>query len=273
MEKVFIITDDEFDEIQNLIKVLLRPLYKNGQTNELLERSKMMLEKIEKAESSEAKVNLIAELRGCRAWAFYRQKDFVNAEKEALLAGKNETALRCLAAIAAYYYKDLNKLEFYAEQVPPSTAIDNARQILSHGPAYLEQVPKEDVIARAMYWVVVDPIERTNTANIMNNTARFLFDQANALKIPDDAIIITAIGFMQSAIGLYGTGNQNLHHRASAHFWVSKMQEKLFGKEAAIFAAEMSVKLWEQQVVLDLTNKHFISSYEGAKKHLQELQE
>jgi len=263
---------DFFAEIHDLIKELLRPLYNNGKTAELLEKSESMLKKLEQIKLSEIRDNLIADIHGCRAFAYYRQKDFIKAEEEALLAGKNETALRCLAAIAAYHYKDRVKLEFYASQVPRSAAIDNARQILARQPNIILQVLEDEIIERAAYWIMVDPIDRINTANIMNNTGRWYFDYANNLTNPRDDLFISAIGYMQSAIGLYGSGSQSLHHRASAHFWVSKMQEKLFGKASAIFAAETSVNLWKEQLVLDITNKHFIKSFEGAKKRLKELQ-
>lgn len=263
---------DLLEEVRGLIKEILKPLYHDGKTEDLLEKSASMLKKLEQIESSEIKDNLIGDLHGCRAFAKYRQKDFIGAEQEALMAGKNETALRCLAAIAGYYHKDPIKLEFYANQVPRSAAIDNARQILKRQNGIIQQVSEDEIFEIAMRWIMVDPIERINVANIMNNTGRLLFDYANLTPVCRDELVISAIGYMQSAIGLYGSGTQNLHHRASAHFWVSKMQEKLFGKTSAIFAAEMSVGLWEKQLVVDITNKNFINSYRGAKKHMEELQ-
>lgn len=260
------------EEISGLIKILLKPLYHDGKTEELLKKSEAMLLKLEQIEESEIRNNLIADLHGCRAWAFYRQKEFMLAEEEALKAGTNETALRCLAALAGYFHKDSVRLELYASQVPRSAAIDNARQTLARQPGIIEHVSEHEIIERAMHWIMVDPIERVNVANIMNNTGRLLFDYAKLTIVCRDDLIISAMGYMQSAIGLYGSGTQNLHHRASAYFWVSKMQEKLFGKASAISAAETSVSLWERQLVVDITNKNFINGYGGAKKHLEELQ-
>lgn len=264
--------EDEFlKDVHELIKDIIRPLYNNGQTEDLLEKSRSMLLKLEQAEPSEVRDNLINELHGCRAWAFYRRKEFELAEQEALLAGKNETALRCLAALAGYYYKDFAKLEFYASQVPASAAIDNARQILARQPGVIQKVSEHEIHERAMRWITVDPMDKINTANIMNNTGRWFFDYANLTVNCREDLVISAIGYMVYAIGLYGSGTQNLHHRAGAHFWVSKMQEKLSGKAAAISFAEMSVSLWEKQLVMDITNKNFIRSFNGAKKHLEEL--
>jgi len=259
------------EEIHRLIKEILRPMYIGGETVKLLAKSEAMLKKLQISPESKERDNLVAETRGCRSWAFYRQKDFLAAETEAKLAGDNETALRCLAAIAAYYYKDLQMLKFYVDQLPDSPAKDNPLTIAARKPD--DNTPQDVIIERAMKWVMVDPWDPLNTANLMNNTARWLFDHESRQLVLREDNILAALGYMQSAIGLYGSGQQNLHHRAGAWFWTSKFLEKIFGKASALMAAKMSVELWKEQLVLDLTNKNFIASFEGAKKHLQSLKE
>lgn len=256
-------------EIHGLIKEILRPLYHAGQTEELLDKSGAMLLKLEQSEQSAVRDNLIAELHGCRAFAFYRQKEFVKTEEEALMAGKNETALRCLAAIAAYHHKDPQMVKFYTEQLPDSPALDNAKTILARKPN--DQTPQDEIIERALKWVQIDPWDPLNTANLLNNTGRWLFDHESKQTVVHDENIIAAIGYMQTALGLYGGGLYNLHHRAGAWFWISKFQEKLFGKTAAMVAAETSINLWKEQLVLDITNKNFLNSFNGAKQHLENL--
>lgn len=256
-------------EVQRLIKEILKPMYHGGETVKLLEKSESLLRKIQASPDSKEKENLIAEVRGCRSWAFYRQKDFETAEKEAKMAGNNETALRCLAAIAAYHHKDAKMVKFYTDQLPDSPALDNAKTILSRKPD--DQTPQEEIIERALKWINVDPWDPLNTANLLNNTGRWLFDHESKQTVMHDDNIIAAIGYMQAALGLYGGGLYNLHHRAGAWFWISKFQEKILGKASALVAAETSVMLWKEQLVLDITNQNFIKSFEGAKKHLENI--
>lgn len=80
-----------------------------------------------------------------------------------------------------------------------------------------------------------------------------------------------AIGALSYAIGLYGTGDMNLHHRAAAHYWMSVAMEKLFGPAAALSSAEQSFELWKRQLGLDPANKHFEQNYENAMARVDEL--
>ena len=107
-------------------------------------------------------------------------------------------------------------------------------------------------------------------ANLLNNTSRWLHAKPrnrNMDEYLEDWVM--AMGFMQAAIAIYG--EQNLHHRAGAWYWLSIMQKSLLGKVAALAACETSVKLWRKQVKADPTNPHFQKSLEGAINHLKEL--
>ncbi len=80
------VTEEEQKPMTTIEKV--KKLYDEGKTEEILK------------ETEEIK-NPPAEIYGLRAWAYYRRKEFEKAREEAQKAGNNETALRCLAAMAA----------------------------------------------------------------------------------------------------------------------------------------------------------------------------
>ncbi len=239
----------------------LEKLHKEGKTAELIEKG---TEFILNSSSEAPEIYKAGALMAC---GYYRQKDFENAREFALRVlkhKKEELAIRCLAAIAAYHDKDSKMMKYYTDQLPESPARDNAFMIYAR--ELSDTTPKEEIIERATKWMKVAIQDRVNTANLMNNTSRWFLAK---YKTFED--LVMSLGFMQVAIGLYGVGNENLHHRASAWFWVSNIQEKLFDKKAAISAAEMSVKLWQKQTKLDPKNQNFLTSYEGAKKRLKEL--
>ena len=228
----------------------LEKLYHQGRADEILQRTK----------------HLPGKIYSWRAWAYYRQKEFEKAENEAIKANDNEVAIKCLAAIAAYFHKNQDLVKYYIDQLPDSPAKDNTKTIAARHSD--DNTSKEEIIKRAEKWVVIPEIwDPLNTANLLNNTARWLFEKG---KRGDD--ITTALRFMKKAVELYGDEDYNIHHRASAHFWISKFTEKLFGKKSAISAATTSVSLWDQQLAVDPDNKHFQNSLAGAKKRLEELQ-
>lgn len=236
----------------------MKNLYSQGETQEVLNAVKKLLEK-------KPPEYIAAEARAYAAWALYRQKNFDKARIQAELAGDNEIALRCLAAIAAYVDKDPQKVKFYAEKLPESPAKDNAKQIAARN--IDDTIAKGEVIQRTVKWLRAEPLDPLNTANLMNNTARWLLEQGENIKEH-----VVALGFMEAAINLYGDDEKtNLHHRASAHFWKSKIMEKLFGKKAATPAARISIVLWEKQLAVDPANENFKKSLRGAYERLAEL--
>lgn len=233
----------------------IKKMYDAGMTAEVLRLADILLT----TEMPEPKV--IAETHAWMAWACYRQKEFAEARRQAEFAN-NELGLRCLAAIAAYVDKDPKKVKFYTDQLPESPEKDNALQIAARGENSRDT--KEIVIARAKKWILQDLFDPSKTANLCNNTARYLLQKNEDL--------ILALGFMELAINLYGDDPEiNLHHRASAHYWKSIIIEKLFGKMAALPVAKISIILWEKQVVADPNNENFKKSLEGARKRLDEL--
>ena len=237
----------------------IESLVKEGRTREALEKETLFLKNRLTSEGERC------EAFGWGAWAFYRRKEFEKAEIEAKKAGDNETALKCLAAIAAYFYKDQKLVRFYTDQLPNSPARDNAKTIAARNPN--DDTPKEEIIRRAEKSIailkILDPL---NTANLLNNTMRWLLEKGEG----DDDLMI-ALRFIEKAVELYGDGDCNLHHRASAHFWISIIKERLFSERGAVSAATMSVYLWEKQLTIDPDNEHFRNSLSGARKRLKKL--
>ena len=241
----------ELEEIESLVK--------KGQTREALGKEMLFLkdELISEDERGEA--------FGWGAWAYYRRKEFEKAEIEAKKAGNNETALKCLAAIAAYFHKDQDLVKLYTNKLPDSPGKDNAKTIAARNPN--DNTSKEEIMKRAEKWIAIPEIwDPSNTANLLNNTMRWLLEKGEG-----DDDLMTALRFIEKAIELYGDGDYNLHHRASAHFWISIIKERLFSERGAVSAATMSVYLWEKQLTIDPDNEHFQNSLSGARKRLKDL--
>ena len=204
------------------------------------------------------------ELHTVKAWAFCRQKDYANAKAEAKLAGRNPYALECLDHIAGVLGEE-DKVGKYHACLPGSILADNAWIVAARQEG--SAVTHEEVLAIALKWlgdgIIADPVY---TANVANNTARFfLAKPRNAEDIE------TALGFMKRAVGLYGEGDTNLHHRASANFWLSNISESLGNKNESIGYTKISIRLWKRQLELDQANPSFRNSFDGAKKRLKDL--
>jgi tetratricopeptide (TPR) repeat protein len=236
----------------------LDSLLNQGETAKVIEEAGCIL----KTESLSQEQ--IEEMHAFEAWAFYRQKEFKKSEEEALKAINTERGIRCLAAMANYL-GNTEKAKIYLEKLPDSPGKANSRMIGLRNPK--DTTSKEEVLALAYQWVG-DIVDRINTANLMNNTARWLLAKGEG---KEDLML--ALGFMRSAIELYGIGTENIHHRASANFWVSQIMEKLFGPQAAIPAATESLTLWDLQLSRDSENSNFISSRKGAEDRLAQLTE
>lgn len=208
------------------------------------------------------------ELYAILAWILYHRKEVEKARRKAQKSG-NERALRCLATIAAYYDKDAEELNRIMAKIPHSPARDSLWVIYSR--AISDGESKDIILHRAHRWIkgmwIKEPHpDRLNTGHLFNNTARWLIEKKEKKEE-----LILALGFMQSAIGLYGSGEANLHHRASAWYWISVIQEELFDKKTAISACEISVGLWKEQVKADPNNEKFKKNLESNIKRLEEL--
>ena len=239
------------EDIVTSLNERLEELHEQGRTNEILRGTK----------------GLTAEIHGWRAWAFYRQEEYEKAKREARKANDNKVVIKCLAAIAAYVEKNQDLVKYYTDQLPDGPAKDNAKTIVAR--KLDDNTSKKEVIKRAEKWLAIPEIfDPLNTANLSNNTARWLLEKGEG-----DDDLTTALRFTERAVELYGDGDYNLHHRASTHYWKSRIIERLFDKKHAIVDAETSVYLWEKQLAIDPDNKHFQNSLAGAKKRLEELQE
>lgn len=234
----------------------IQVLYEQGKNQKVLLATEYLLKT-----NSPKKIK--EEAYAFRAWAFFRKKEFENARQEAQKAGDNERALRCLAAIAAYHDKNPRKVQEFMSKLPPSPARDNSWIIYARLPH--DNTPREKILALARSWIKPDPLDSLNTANTMNNIGRWLIEKGDG-----EEDLILALGFIQTAIGLYG-GNFNRHHRASSWYWISVIQEKLFGKIAAVPACEASVNLWKTQATTDPNNQSFQKNLENNEKRLKAL--
>lgn len=235
----------------------LDDILKEGRTAEVIKEVDSILKAGDLSEEQ------IEEFRALGMWGFYRQQDFNAVRKEGFLITDNERGLRCLAAMENYL-GNLNEAKKYLDRMSDSPGKANTKMIGFRDEK--DNTPREEVLALAFKWAGA-LVDRINTANLMNNTARWLFAKGSG-----EGDLMTAMGFMQSALILYGSGKVNLHHRAGASFWMSKIAERLFDSSAlAIEVAEQSLTLWEMQLGLDPDNEHFKRNYQGAKDHLAEL--
>jgi hypothetical protein len=222
-----------------------------------------------------------SELFALKGMAFYRRKEFdiarANFGMSLSINAQNERAIYGMAYLAAYVDRDSSKVREWMEKLPESAAKNNARVIIARSDEYLSDVGVCDAeceVEEILHgWVGLNPQDPLNTANILHNAARFY------MEIPEDVEggkykqqdLYKALAYLQMAIGLYGTGNMNLHHRAAANYWLSVAQEKLLGPAAAIPFACESLHLWVRQLVLDPDNPHYQKSYTGSREQIAEL--
>ncbi|MFY9457935.1 MAG: hypothetical protein WAP23_03355 [Candidatus Spechtbacterales bacterium] len=229
-----------------------------------------------------------AEACALRGMAYYRRKDFGHAGFWFTVAldsdPANERAIYGMAYIAAAVDKDPEKLQEWMAKLPESAARDNARMIMMRDPKYLETKGMGETFLEAdkilKKWVHKNPEDPSNAANIANNLGRLYIvvgDKLTSEQEEDgDYELISesymlALSSLSAAIGLYGTGSMNLHHRAAANYWMSVAMEKLFGPAAAIPFACGSLRLWYEQIQLDLDNPHYQKSYAGSREWVTEL--
>lgn len=265
----------------------LETLLAEGKTEEILEKTSWMLDaKNWLSENSTAQDK--EEVWAIRGMAWYRRKEFQEArdcfELSLIDNNSNERATYGMAYLAAYVDKDPDKVREWMEKLPESAARDNAWMIIMRSPEYIGAhtllSTEGDVQNILIRWLVPNPKDPLNTANILHNSARFYLEYGDAIEYmtdePDDPsekneCVFRALAYLTSAIGLYGTGNTNLHHRAAAHYWLSVAQEKILGAAAAIPFACKSLRLWYKQIRRDWDNPHYQKSYINSEEHLLSL--
>jgi hypothetical protein len=210
-KRSFILDEMKFKkEVERLDSIL-----KEGETSRVITEASAILDAGGLTEEQ------VEEFRALRMWGNYRRQDFDAVKKDGVLIRDNERGLRCLAAMENYL-GNLDKAKEYLARMPDSPGKANTCMIGFRNEN--DHTPREQVLALAFKWVG-ELVDRTNTANLMNNTARWLDAKGNG---KEDVML--AIGFMQSAVVLYGSGKTNLHHRAGAYFWISKFVEKILSQ-------------------------------------------
>lgn len=201
-----------------------------------------------------------------KAWAFFRRKQFPEAKEEAKLAKDNDFARECLDYISAVS-NEPQKVKKYKDCLPDDSILADSA-IVIEARQKDSKTSREEVLKIANKWIGKDLLaDQTFTANLANNVSRYFL-----AKFTDKENLELALWYMKKAIELYGEGETNLHHRASAHFWLSHIAEKMNDKESAITFIKKSVVLWKRQLKLDEENPGFKDALKGAQKRSEDLE-
>ncbi len=250
----------------------LQALLAEGKTEEVIDQTQFL-------DSGYTRLSPENKAEACafRGMAYYRRKDFGHAHFWFMIAlgsdPQNERAIYGMAYLAVYVDKNPEKTNEWMAKLPESAAKDNASMIMMRAAEYIEAnglLKTEDNVGDLVEkWLNPNPEDSLNVANLLHNAARFyIVDSEKYLEAGSQQICMVAVGLLQSAIGLYGTGNMNLHHRAAANYWISVAMEKLFGPAAATSAAAQSIELWYRQLELDPKNPQYSKSLQGASDRL-----
>lgn len=198
------------------------------------------------------------EIRALMAWCHYHRKEYKDAHDVALVAGAATKAKELLATMYAAVpgYVDDTSLQWLIDELHGNVAVTNALLIRVRAKDLNLFTSHDSVLQR----VLEHRGDEVRVAHVYNNAARFFQEKAR-----DDADLITALGLWDCALLKYGSA-ANYHHRAALYFWKSHVLERLFGKQAAQFAAMRACELWRQQVALDPTNQSFQQKLAEAEK-------
>lgn len=264
----------------------LDALLKEGRTEEVLEIGLPLCDPLSPIFREELQQS--AELQACVGMAYYRRKDFgyalMHFYQSLLLDPANERAIYGMAYIAAYVEKDPEKTREWMEKLPESAARDNAHMIILRSKEYIDTNGLDNtamgVVTLLQKYILTPCEDSLNVANVFHNGGRFFLVESDAEEKAQDGDTAmakkhcaSAIASLALSLGLYGTGDMNLHHRAAANYWTSVAMEKLFGPAAAVPSAEEAVKLWHRQVERDIKNTHFWKSYENTVEWTRKLRE
>lgn len=202
------------------------------------------------------------ELKALVAWCYYRQKKYEEAASWATDAGQVLWARECLMYLRAYApgYKDDKRLKELAAELGDTVNVNNAVVIRARDAD--SQIGSEEVVQRVRSHTASD----VSTANLWHNGARYLLSRGQ-----DASAFETALEFIDGALARYGTGDQNIHHRAAANHWKSNILLKLDRRQEAITAAQEAVRLWTRQCELDPKNSAHVEKKAGAHEWLQKL--
>lgn len=203
------------------------------------------------------------QLVSIKAWCHYRRKEYDQARSMAKASKMSIKSQELLATIAAYVDKDDQVLSEIAEELQDNAGVANALIIKARdsNAVFYDHIRVADTAFRFR------ESGETVHANIWHNAARYFLAKKRGTKD-----LNRALGFIEGALALYGDGDKNLHHRAAANFWKSKILEELFGKEAARASAHESRKLWERQVELDPSTEQHKKQLENAMARVRDVE-
>jgi len=216
---------------------------------------------------------LVYELYALQAWCYYHLKNYAEALKSIESANGQKQARYCMMTILAYAkgFEDDAKLERMAEQLDPNDLLDYLNIVNA---IFIRARAKDSTISETRIAAEVRKVQslqiaverKTLHGHILNNASRFYLEKGN------ETDVFAALGLLQMAVALYGAV-ANWHHRAAAHFWLSKIYEKIGQKKLTHDAAVASFELWLLQCELDPKNEGHKKSLATAQTRLQDTAE
>jgi hypothetical protein len=103
--------------------------------------------------------------------------------------------------------------------------------------------------------------------HLMHNAARALFERGNK----KEDTVLAALFLEECLLRYQRNGNENLHHRATAAFWLSKAYNSVNLKAAALDAGEIACIYWNKLTEIDPSNKQYQEKSRGAKEWFSQL--
>jgi tetratricopeptide (TPR) repeat protein len=208
-----------------------------------------------------------SELFALGAWCFYRLKKYAEAFDFANQAGSFVWARECLMYLAAYapgYKNDETLIALCAEL---GDTVNSCNAIIIRARDADSTIASSDVLARVIRHQGTD----VSTANLWHNGARFFLALGEKGGSDSEQHFHHAKILIGGALARYGDGDMNVHHRAAANHWKSKILEKIGRHGDAIEAARESERLWSRQRELDPKNPAHVEKQTGAAQWLKKL--
>ncbi|MFA5012976.1 MAG: hypothetical protein WC520_00210 [Candidatus Paceibacterota bacterium] len=234
----------------------LQELYDRGKFTEILNKIR------EDYPQLSSLVNAPLEIMEVSAWTLYHLKSYVLAEEIATEAAKknSESALEMLAQYHAYQTKNDAELNRIHEQLPNNLGVCNAFAIRARDPD--STIDLWIVVKAAMDFRYVSKIA---AIHLMHNAARALFKKGNK----KEDTVLAALFLEECLLRYQRDGNENLHHRATAAFWLSKAYNSVNLKAAALDAGEIACIYWDELMEIDPQNKQYQEKKQGSQRMVQ----
>lgn len=201
------------------------------------------------------------------AWCHYRRREYDKALEAISNAPDDQRARECHIYVLAYSkaHTDDKKLSELMVGMESNVNAGNALIIRARAP--------ESTVGHEQVWKMAEGFAQradaanhdVSLANLLHNAARFFHDKAR-----DRRDLKFALGLIEIALAHYGDV-ANWHHRAAACFWMSHILEKLTAIPEAFAAATASLRLWQNQCVLEKKTAPFLSNLQSGCARVNEL--